>query len=240
MAASTVAELNVLGDTATFTLSEPKTHTIPSCVSSDNQNKWAINLNSLQGQAMYSLLVTAVSKEQLVTVQSAQRCESVVDVEQVQSLSLSVNKQSAGSGGAWLYKGDGVTKVGKVISFEPNVYYYSPIEGTQKYHVYKPSIGKDFQSHYFLDAECKSEPYQTYNSRNEAVFYQNVKSYFHFSDPNIQGNRLSDHGNAPVYKQWGGTNGCVKESYLAYQENRAIKLEKTEHPLCGKTPCWIK
>lgn len=240
MAASTVAELNVSGDVATFTLSEPKTHAVPSCVNSDKQNHWAINLNSLQGQAMYSLLVTAVSKEQLVSVQSAGRCEAIADVEQVQSLSLSTNSnKSTGSGGAWLYKGDGVTKVGKILSAANNTYYYSPVEGTKTIVFYSPSTTENFSSLYFLDPECKVDPYKDYYGYPVLSYFKNVGEYFTFSDLNSEANRLSSHGSKPVYIIQ--NNSCIRnQSYIAQDHNRAVKLEKTEHPLCGKTPCWIK
>ncbi|OCQ18325.1 hypothetical protein A7985_24255 [Pseudoalteromonas luteoviolacea] len=239
-AAATVSELNVQGETATFTLSSPKTHTPPSCVSESNQNKWAINLNSLQGQAMYSLLVTAVSKEQAISVESALRCESLADVEQVKSISLSMNSSAPPSEGAWLYKGDGITKLGKVISYNNFGYAYTPNNGTQTPLFYAPSIATSGAGLLYLDSECKTEPFLERHTYNYVVFYQQFNSYLTIANTSITENRMHDYGNAPVYKDWGGQTGCVKESALAYQFSTAYKLVKTEHDLCGKTPCWIK
>ncbi|WP_157576860.1 hypothetical protein [Pseudoalteromonas rubra] len=240
MAASTVSQLNVTGDVAIFTLDTPKAHTVPRCVTAENKDKWALSLSTLQGQALYSLLVTAVSKDKLVSVQSAQRCESVADVEQVQGLTLSSNKLSTSSASdTWLFKGDKVTKVGKVVTIEGNTHIYVPVEGTNTGHSYSPSIAADFSGFYYLDAECKGDTYRLHYGHPFLTFIESEGAYFTFSDSSIHGNRMADHGHAPVYRASGGQ--CyLEDRYLAYQETRAVKLEKTEHPLCGKTPCWIK
>ncbi|MBE0370360.1 hypothetical protein [Pseudoalteromonas aurantia] len=241
LAASTVSQLTVEGEVATFTLSEPKTHTVPSCVTAERTNQWAINLSSLQGQAMYSLLVTAVSKEQLVSVHSTMRCESLAGVEQAARILLSINQSSNGRhDGAWLYKGDGFTKVGKVISGDSGWYQYAPIGGTIKMHLYRPEIVENNNGFSYLDAECKGDPYLDYHGYEYLKFVKPVNHYLTYSDSTIKGNRLADHGHVHFYR--GDTNGgCTKETRsLAYQSTRAVKLEKTEHPLCGSTPCWIK
>ncbi|KNC66279.1 hypothetical protein [Pseudoalteromonas ardens] len=241
MAASQISQLNVTGDVAIFTLETPKTHTVPGCVTAENQNKWAVSLSSLQGQALYSLLVTAVSKDKLVSVQSAQRCESVADVEQVQGLTLSKDDRLGDSTGTWLYKGDGATKVAKVVSYsDRGGYTYLPLEGTQSIKHYAPSITSSIHDLIFLDAECKGEFFKINYGHPLLAFYEYFDAYFTFADSSIKENRLWEYGSAPVYHYMGEQQGCVKQNYTANQESRAIKLEKTEHPLCGKTPCWIK
>ncbi|WP_194867676.1 hypothetical protein [Pseudoalteromonas sp. PPB1] len=241
MAASQISQLNVSGDVAIFTLEAPKTHTVPGCVTAENQNKWAVSLSSLQGQALYSLLVTAVSKDKLVSVLSAQRCESVADVEQVQGLNLSSNKLNTNSASdTWIYKGDKVTKIGKVVTIEGNTFTYVPVDGTLKVHNYTPSIAPGLSSFTFLDAECKGDPYQSNYGYPFLTFIESEGAYFTFADSSIKGNRMADHGHKAVYRLGGEGQCYLEDRYLAYQETRAVKLIKTEHPLCGKTPCWIK
>ncbi|WP_125784021.1 hypothetical protein [Pseudoalteromonas rubra] len=240
MASSTVSQLNVTGDVAIFTLDTPKTHTVPGCVTAENKDKWALSLNTLQGQALYSLLVTAVSKDKWVSVQSAQRCESVADIEQVQGLTLSPNELNTSSASdSWLYMGDRVTKIGKVVTIDRGTYRYIPVEGTNKYHSYTPSYQADLSGLTFLDSECKGDAYKDHYGHSFMAFIESEGAYFTFADASISGNRMRDHGHKAVYRL--GSGKCyLEDRYQAYQDTRAVKLIKTEHPLCGKTPCWIK
>ncbi|KZN68257.1 hypothetical protein N473_07475 [Pseudoalteromonas luteoviolacea CPMOR-1] len=258
IAASSVEQLEVYGDTVTFTLSAPKQHTPPSCVSGDNHNKWAINLNSLQGQAMYSLLASAVSKGQLVSVRSANRCESSPDIEQAAGVSLSTNYQSPLTAQQpSIYKGDGVTKLGTVIGFDGGRAYFIPNGGSNLVWSYIK-----YQNYYddpvFLNAQCAGDAYIRTNPRSP-TYIPAVDKYMTQLSNNLAENRLNTKGNIPVYALVNKVNGkssivykaewqkfeykyeCVAQNKLASEYNSSYsKLEPMPHPLCGDSACVLK
>ncbi|ALU44693.1 hypothetical protein [Pseudoalteromonas rubra] len=246
MAGSAIKQLDVLGDAVTFTLEQPKSHAIPACVSADNQQKWAINLNSLQGQAMYSLLVTAVSKEHLVNVTSANRCESIADIEQAEAISLTTKTVSAPDSGILLYKGDGKTLLGKVLSesFYGNQYYrqdsyrFAPVGGAtqlQNYSIYRNV------SIYYVDSQCEGEAYSDKTISPEQSYYSKARNfYYHTAVSPTEQDYLHVHGDAQVYKLHDDTGECTAYGGQAKQFTRMTRLTYIEHPLCGSKGCIIK
>ncbi|OCQ18324.1 hypothetical protein A7985_24250 [Pseudoalteromonas luteoviolacea] len=244
-ATSSVSQLEIQGDTATFTLSSPKKHTPPNCVSASNQDKWAINLNSLQGQAMYSLLVTAISKEMLVEVTTAGRCEALPDVEQVAHIALNVSKVTQVNNIPALYKSDGVTKIGNIIGTPGHNYiYYAPIEGAKgimKY-IYDESNTQIFS----LDKDCKSNNYVSAYTYNTS-YIKYLDLYIKASDASVPENKLGVHGSAkvyklkPIYENDTTTNyTCIDTGQTASALANAVKIEPTPHYLCGERGCIIK
>ncbi|MBD1582583.1 hypothetical protein [Pseudoalteromonas sp. S16_S37] len=246
-ATSQIKQLEVQGETATFTLSAPKTHTIPSCVSNDNQNKWAINLNSLQGQAMYSLLVTAVSKGMEVDVTSANRCEALPNVEQAAYVALSVNQQVQKSQIPALYKSDGVTKLGNIVgSPAHHYYYYVPIEGAKipKYYLASSANNPLF----FLDAQCSGQPYiNSHFPGNPPAYSQAIDLFVWQTNYLVDDNKLNIHGQAKVYElkgTWvndGYQYECTDTGKVASEYPiTASKVVPSPHYLCGESACIIK
>ncbi|KZN68255.1 hypothetical protein N473_07465 [Pseudoalteromonas luteoviolacea CPMOR-1] len=239
VAASSIKQLDVLGQTVTFTLAEPKSHQVPNCVSAQNHEKWAVNLNSLQGQAVYSLLVTAIAKEQLVSVQSANACESITDVEQVKNISLMVNNAIVNSNVPAIYDGSGMNKVGKIVRFQNGIYEYVPIDGATDVERY---INYTTDSFYFLDSECKGELYsqnfsRTYRDRK--LYSERFGSFFGYSDPDDTNNYLNSQGAKTVYQYNNGA--CLQQNGTASGFSYgALRLVPTTHPLCGDKPCIIK
>ncbi|WP_194867674.1 hypothetical protein [Pseudoalteromonas sp. PPB1] len=237
-AASAVKQLDVLGNAVTFTLEQPKSHAIPACVSADNLQKWAINLNSLQGQAMYSLLVTAVSKEHLVNVTPANRCEVIADIEQAGSLSLKTNPAQGGVGVS-LYKGDGVTKLGTVTNTSNGIQYV-PSEGTTWVQHYGPST---LNLVYYVDEQCSGQGY-IYHTPSSSPYLLLPKNRFYTKSDSKSENLLSKNGNVPVYQYVSYAEEgkrCQKTQNTANQyDARYTKLLDAEHPLCGMHACVIR
>lgn len=86
-ASSKISYLSVKGEVVYFSTTQPKTHTIPSCVVAENQQLWAVPLGSLSGRAMYSILVTAVATNSPVNIEPKNSC-SVVGVEAPNEVSI--------------------------------------------------------------------------------------------------------------------------------------------------------
>ncbi|BBN83627.1 hypothetical protein PA25_36120 [Pseudoalteromonas sp. A25] len=244
-AASKIKQLEVQGETAIFTLADPKSHAVPSCVSSDNQNKWAINLNSLQGQAMYSLLVTAVSKGMEVDVTSANRCEALPNVEQAAYLALNVSQTAQTAQGPALYKSDGVTKLGNIVAMpQHNSYYYVPDDGRKGADSY--TLYEDNQNMLFLNAQCTGDAYVDGTIYRIPSYSRRLDLYIYHTSGSQSENRLYTKGNIPVfyleqippYHEFNYT--CTNSNRVASDYTAAVKVVTKPHDLCGESACIIK
>ncbi|MGV2871282.1 fibrinogen-like YCDxxxxGGGW domain-containing protein [Colwellia sp. E150_009] len=74
-ASSKISYLSVKDEVVYFSTTSAKIHAIPDCVATENQQKWAIPMGNLNGRAMYSMLVTAVAANSLVTINSKNSCD---------------------------------------------------------------------------------------------------------------------------------------------------------------------
>ena len=86
-AAGKIDYLNVVDDTVYFSTDEVKASS-PACVLADTANQWTVSLNSKTGRALYSLLVSAMSAEQSVSVESGQDCADISGIERAKGISL--------------------------------------------------------------------------------------------------------------------------------------------------------
>jgi hypothetical protein len=93
--------LEVDGDTVFFSTSGGKSHSLPSCVATDNSALWTLSLTSDSGRAMYSLVLTAMAKgdELAIDVVSQGNCTLIDGYEQAANVSLIPvdNSESSGS-----------------------------------------------------------------------------------------------------------------------------------------------
>ncbi|WP_448566714.1 hypothetical protein [Thalassotalea ganghwensis] len=80
--------LNVEANKVTFSLTENKTHSMPSCAITETNQQYGVSLLTESGRAMYSLLITAMSTKQAVSVVSANDCADVDGVERALSVSV--------------------------------------------------------------------------------------------------------------------------------------------------------
>ena len=88
-AAATVDFINVDGDTLYFSTGELKTETSPSCVIAATNNRWAVSLNTQNGQSIYAMLLTAVAGGLKVEITTAGDCNDANGVERPKSVALS-------------------------------------------------------------------------------------------------------------------------------------------------------
>ncbi|MGV2871280.1 fibrinogen-like YCDxxxxGGGW domain-containing protein [Colwellia sp. E150_009] len=73
--AGQVSFLKVENDILYFSVVNSKTHLIPSCVTAENNDTWAISLSEGMGRAMYPMLMTAVAAKINVTVETKNTCD---------------------------------------------------------------------------------------------------------------------------------------------------------------------
>ncbi|MBE0368301.1 hypothetical protein [Pseudoalteromonas aurantia] len=114
-----ITNIKVNGDTVHFSTSQAKSHTLPNCVTSANNQQWTLSLNSAAGKASYTLLVAAMTDNRSISVTSANDCADSTGYERAQSVEVGNASQQSGAGSSklmTLYQGDGVTKVGTIYS----------------------------------------------------------------------------------------------------------------------------
>lgn len=244
-------------DSVIFSLQSAKTHSIPSCAANLPQTKqmWTFSINDLRGRAMYSMLMTAVAKQQEIEVTSSQACLQQIELASGIRLAVSQQADMTPSQGAkvHLYKGDGVTKLGVVISATHGGREYGqdggmPHTGLFMYvPVDNPTLVKSYsQTHYtdsyysflFTDPHCTSQPFTTGN------FGDGIKSIL-FPKANISGfyklnknKQLSTLSNMRVYK-W-SEQGCLEDNAEIWNYSNYYELERGIDPLCGEQLCIIK
>ncbi|GLX78727.1 hypothetical protein tinsulaeT_20670 [Thalassotalea insulae] len=236
-ASSHISYLNVENDTVVFSLSEAKSHTIPSCVSSENQQKYAVSLTSETGRAVYSLLITAMASKQGIAVESANDCAVVSGIEQAMGVSIVPEVKTTGDSKAlYLYKNDGVTKLGRILNTTDNInsFWYFPIDDPTQVLKYNNrallTLTTDYTVH-FMNENCTG-----------AMFIQYVNS----STPNYVKNRYIDDGGLmfgssssyQTLKSSMHADGSCQTNTLGQIRYRLMTLK--EDPLCGNGPCLFK
>ncbi|WP_281559731.1 hypothetical protein [Thalassomonas sp. RHCl1] len=101
VAAGKVNYLNVVNDLVYFSTDEIKASS-PSCVLAESANQWTISLETKTGRALYSLLVSAMSADQAVSVESGADCADVTGIERAKGISLQpANSQTGSTGVTW-------------------------------------------------------------------------------------------------------------------------------------------
>lgn len=82
LAAGLVENIEVEGDIVLFSISEAKQGgSSPACVLESATETWSISLDSQSGRATYSMLVTAMSLNIAVNVESANDCANSAGIE---------------------------------------------------------------------------------------------------------------------------------------------------------------
>ncbi|WP_281556443.1 hypothetical protein [Thalassomonas sp. RHCl1] len=164
MAAAKVSYLNVDGDNVHFSTAEAKSAASPACVVAETNERFAVSLRTEAGRAMYSLLITAMSSDQPVTVVSGSDCGDVFGLERAQSVSISpdVTNEAGGAKSLYLYKGDGVTKLGRIINMgtTENKFYYQPVDSEVEVRQYTNSqLISNIGSIYYQTNDCTGTAY---------------------------------------------------------------------------------
>ena len=93
----TINFLNVDGSHVVFSIDTPKAHEVPTCVAEEHQQQYAVSLESENGRAIYSLLITAMSSSQSISIESSGACLAGVAFEQASSVYLTPAAKSEAS-----------------------------------------------------------------------------------------------------------------------------------------------
>jgi hypothetical protein len=234
-AAAQVNYLNVDGNAVHFSISEAKAITSPSCVIAETNNRFSVSLQSEAGRAMYSLLITAMASKQAVTVESAQDCADITGVERAKGLSIVpalVSSEGTSGKAMYLYKDDGVTKLGRILGrMDSGSLEYFPVDdnkiiGTYNMNFLSTKVYKDV-SVVFKSTTCSGTAY----ALNRYVL----------TNPYFNSGNLSN----------GTSSGAINISYKSIlQADGVCKNEvgqsRTLYPLepynfiCGNNPCIFK
>lgn len=238
--ASQIDSIHVENDIVTFKTLPAKTSNNISCVSAERATDWSISLKHSTGRAMYASLVAAYANKSNVEVTSANDCLDVVGVESVSAFAMMSNAGSGNTsatpqGGSFkLYKGDGVTLLGSVVSV-PNV-------STVIYLPHGESVESREVSWFTV--------IQKRNSLNIAFANLDCTGPGQVQSPNLKG--WSPHYNSGKYfLSTNSPSSFSAKSELAvsdgvatcynYNTNRNwYSISEYTDPLCGSMPCQFK
>lgn len=87
-AATKITSINIKNDIVYFSTEQNKSHTPPSCATTNPLNQWAISLTSSAGRNLYKALLTANSTGKMIDIESAQDCLADVTVEHPASITV--------------------------------------------------------------------------------------------------------------------------------------------------------
>jgi len=229
-AASKVDYISVDGNIVYFTTTEGKTTASPTCVVNEKQDLWTISLLTSNGRALYSLLATALAGDLAVTVRSAQNCGDTPGIERAKSIAASPrNTTSVGDKYFYLYKGDGTTQLGRIISVENASVAYLSLGDNTQFQYYRKNAGVPALSYSQLD--CQGTAYV--RSPNSLFAHSLMNNGHYMKSANISNSRriLSSRYISPEKDScWNMDNYLdVYDLDLNYEDK-----------VCGTKPCVIK
>ncbi|GLX78738.1 hypothetical protein tinsulaeT_20780 [Thalassotalea insulae] len=237
VAEGNLTKLKVAADVVYFATDEVKQHGLPACVASASEQEWAVSLNTATGKAMYSLLVTASASNRKITVTSANDCADAVGFERAHSVELGeVNSSDDYAKSVYLYKADGVTKVGRFVSLyqdHADEFWYLPINNdvlSTSLQRYTPDGGNS--SLYFKLLNCGGDGYADRASQVGRNKYR-YGGKFYTSMPTSDGK-----GFQSKYEYRNGVLSCVNSansSMITYPLDLTLG-----DPLCGENLCVLK
>jgi|GEM_PF-5577492 len=233
-AGAKVNYLNVEGDLISFTTEETKTAASPACVAAETANLWSVSLSSQNGRTLYSLLATSLAGNLDVTVASAQDCADVDGIERAKSISItpatvtetSPASASGASNGAYLYTGDGLTKLGPIISVANSYIYYASANNPRKLEYYKPVVQS--RTLEFAQSDCQGAAYE--RSANFVYYHEsyNGGQYMKSDDTAVSVRKVS-------YLD----NGVCTNYSSPYNQNLYPVDTSYVDPLCGQHACLL-
>lgn len=87
-AADRINNVSINGNNLLFSTVATKTHSLPSCIDTGQEQLWSASLKSNEGQSIYSMLITAISTEKNITVESADDCNAAQGIERAKAISI--------------------------------------------------------------------------------------------------------------------------------------------------------
>lgn len=94
-AITVVDTLQLKQDTLLFSTPQGKQHTLPACVAAQNSELYGFKINTSDGRALYSTLLTAITGNISLTLTSALDCSGLGDIENVAAITLDLAAVSA-------------------------------------------------------------------------------------------------------------------------------------------------
>jgi len=225
-AAGLVNYLNVKGDIVHFATDAAKTQANPACVASETAERFTLSLKSESGRAMYSLLITAMAGDLALEIESAQDCADTTGVERALGASIAPDHTAINSEKIpYLYTGDGLTKLGKIMNSEgTNTFYYLSADDKTQLQKYVFSSTKEIL--WYSGESCTGDMYMT--TIPETSYHSALKRY-------IDKTGSLHHALAVKSREYG--NGCDEFSYTLSKAYGATFMDS--HALCGALPCLI-
>ncbi|WP_125779355.1 hypothetical protein [Pseudoalteromonas rubra] len=231
-----IEQLKIAGDVVHITLAQTTNPRTPAaCVSPDNASKWTLSLNTASGKASYALLVNAFEKEKQVEIEGTGDCTDHPGVER--AYAVSVQQKHGDESVLYLYKGDGVTKLGRILKWETgerweqlHLVYLNDEYG---YHVdsFYPRNYRKLPTvpTYFTEKDCKG---------TKAFNMQAGRVYFH-----------PDYNDGQLFQVIEGA--VTSTSSELHQDGRCLNYRWGHYPsisqtrlvsdrTCGSAPCIIK
>lgn len=235
-AAGTVDFLEVDNDVVLFSTSETKIGTSPACMASDNANLWSVSLASNSGRAIYSLILTAMAKDDNVglNIQSAQDCADKTGLERASKVNLVATARNVSSGSSksvGVYKADGTTHVGTLVDY---VNYWDFHYVTNEAAWVPTHLQRYFtwEATWHLEPNCAGPAY--IQKANSSPFlhnpYYNDGKFFSALPTAVKHNVAS-------YMLVNGT--CQEYVYVGINLYEITTID-TEHEICGFGPCKFK
>ncbi|MCG7560716.1 MULTISPECIES: hypothetical protein [Pseudoalteromonas] len=239
-ASSQIDSMAIQGDIVQLELVNPaQSRTPAACVASEYQQHWTLSLNTASGKASYALLVNAFEQQKPVTIQGAGDCQDSPGIERIHS--IRVQQKYSDDSVLYLYKGDGVTKLGRILKLEEGGQWEDlavmimPDEFSQNVKTVYPRRAfhkQDFVYYYRIHG-CTG-PKRINAVQDRVYFNENINDGRFFT---VQlGQRTANE--SILRTETGQCTNIHDRNYIQYAYEYEIQPATT--PLCGPAPCQIK
>lgn len=222
--------LNIEADKVYFSTVTEKVGVRPTCANAENLTKWAVSLTSNTGQAIYSMLVTAMAGGMPISVVSANDCADVDGVERPLGVSISPDITSKELVGVLnLYTGDEAIKLGRVVSAANNSEIYFHNLSTERLEYYKfPNVA----TVNFKLPSCQGEGYSLSPGNIPQNFYHPMYEDGAYLRVNGSSQTLK------IYSVLDSSGVCTERNNPSF--STFYPFEMWSHQLCGSSPCKFK
>ncbi|NOU52321.1 hypothetical protein HG263_17465 [Pseudoalteromonas sp. JBTF-M23] len=221
--AGLITNLEIEDNTVVFS-TDSMTPSTAACAADNQKTYRTVSLNTHQGRATYSLLVTALTKQHGIDVESANDCGDIDTIERAQKVSLTAVtiQQSSGSHSIGVYKADGKTRVGTFVNFNniTKVITYVDDEAQTGLKTLETITSYDI---YHSGPNCTGDLVIPDSIPNTMIM---ANGKYYVADKTIKTRVQS--------------KSSTKNSSCGGYGTSAFGTKLGEHPICGTSPCTIK
>ncbi|SFD65165.1 hypothetical protein [Pseudoalteromonas denitrificans] len=230
LAAVKIDTITLKDNLVIFTTIPAKPDTGLGCVDSQQKNSWASSVDTYAGRAFYTMLVTAVSSNLNVEIDSAGDCKDAANIERPALIRIAAYTSVAMGKSLYLYDGAGKTKLGKIVEVLENdkVLYLSPTDNTT-FKTYEKFAVSGSEYIYFTEENCVGTA--TVAERNligHNKFFNNGK-YF----------RSANTSNGLQWYSKLNVGGTCTNIGMKWGNGFALDLSYSVE-VCGNSPCAFK